>query len=283
MLWNEERDVIPHLCKFLGIGTIKKCRLVCRSWNYEATPVLKARTLIEIKLASGKHDQRRHKEWRWDTEIVEKLGFNARLKISSCKPTLRPLDLETFPMVRNLRSIIVHFYIREEWQKDLSDKIILSSSPTLEELKYEWYFHQDFPSCGEGTVFPKLKKLVLECGRVQAPRDGNPQLEIIGQALAAACPALEFLKIDCSHLYEISKMEMLQKFPQSLNSLELSGHLNADRLECLLKIPSRLKTLDISTTFDSDEIRADELPTILYKFLKKHSPTGKIFYPFGVR
>lgn len=70
---------------------------------------------------------------------------------------------------------------------------------------------------------------------------------------------------------------------RSLNSLELSGHLNADRLECLLKIPSRLKTLDISTTFDSDEIRADELPTILYKFLKKHSPTGKIFYPFGVR
>ncbi|XP_035716034.1 uncharacterized protein LOC118439111 [Folsomia candida] len=120
MLWNEERDerdfkltsdnngnpttspycgpilipdVIPHLCKFLGIGTIKKCRLVCRSWNYEATPVLKARTLIEIKLASGKHDQRRHKEWRWDTEIVEKLGFNARLKISSYKPMLPPLDL----------------------------------------------------------------------------------------------------------------------------------------------------------------------------------------------
>ncbi|XP_035716043.1 uncharacterized protein LOC118439115 [Folsomia candida] len=205
-------DVIPHVCKFLGIRAIKKCQLVCRSWNYEATPVLKARTLTNIRLDSGNCDNRHRKEWRLDGRMEEKLGFNTYLKFSSYKSTLAPTDLETFPSVRNVKSIVVHFYIWEDWQRDLCDKIILSSSPTLEELKYEWFFDQEFVPC-TGTVFPKLKKLVIDCRLFDSQCPRNPPLKMVGKAITESFPALEVLKIDCNNLYEISNVEMLQKFP----------------------------------------------------------------------
>lgn len=55
--------------------------------------------------------------------------------------------------------------------------------------------------------------------------------------------------------------------------MELEGKLKVDQLERLLKIPSSMKKLDFRLIFGNGDIRAHELPTILYKFLKKHSIT----------
>lgn len=150
--------------------------------------------------------------------MEEKLGFNTYLKFSSYKSTLAPTDLETFPSVRNVKSIVVHFYIWEDWQRDLCDKIILSSSPTLEELKYEWFFDQEFVPC-TGTVFPKLKKLVIDCRLFDSQCPRNPPLKMVGKAITESFPALEVLKIDCNNLYEISNVEMLQKFPLQVSDV----------------------------------------------------------------
>lgn len=171
--------------------------------------MLKARTFIRIKLCTGDYDYQ-YQEWRLGTGIVEKLGFVKNLKIMSYTHTLPPLDLEKFPLIRNLKSIVVHFFIREDWQKDLCDKIILNSAPILEELKYEWYFHEDFSPCGGSTVFPKLKKLQLIAGLVQDPRPGNIQHEVVSQAITAVFPALKYLLINCNNLLDISKQEVLQ-------------------------------------------------------------------------
>lgn len=44
-------------------------------------------------------------------------------------------------------------------------------------------------------------------------------------------------------------------------------------MECLLKFPVTLKNLGIEIVFETDNRSVHELPTILYKLLKKHSPT----------
>ncbi|XP_035715357.1 uncharacterized protein LOC118438749 isoform X1 [Folsomia candida] len=205
-------DVIAHLCKFLVIETIKQCRLVCKSWNSGATPVLKARTLIHIPFDSGNSDVRRPKKWRWDKGILEKLRFNVHLMISTYKSTQPPTNLETFPSVRNVKSISVHFYLPEQWQKDLCNKIVQTSATTLEELKLKFHYDQNFPSF-YGTVFLKFKKLVTDWANFQSQPLIYPPLLGISQAITESFPGLQSLSINHAHLREMVKVDILQKFP----------------------------------------------------------------------
>ncbi|XP_035715484.1 uncharacterized protein LOC118438820 isoform X2 [Folsomia candida] len=211
-------DIIPHLCKFLVIKDIKDCRLVCKSWNYEATPVLKERTLINIRLDAGTYGKTPPKEWELDERIAEKLSFNTNIKISANKSLSPPKNLQDFPPIRNLKSILVQIKITEQWQKDFCNEIILGSAPTLEELQL--HCDQNFPSFS-ATVFPRLKKLVINGGRTRAQLD--PVIERIGQAVTEAFPALQCFTINCEHLYEISKLELLQHFPLYLFSRRRAG------------------------------------------------------------
>lgn len=157
------------------------------------------------------------KKWILDERIAEKLRFNAHLKISSTpykfashKSTSPPTNIGNFPSIRNLKSIFVSLYIEEQWQKDFCDKFILTSSQTLEELKFHFYYDQNFPSFS-GTVFPKLKKLVTNSGRYR--NHTNPPIKRICQAVTEAFPAFKYSNINCEDLYEISKLGLLQKFP----------------------------------------------------------------------
>lgn len=59
---------------------------------------------------------------------------------------------------------------------------------------------------------------------------------------------------------------------RSLMSLLLIGECNSVRMECLLEIPASLNKLFFRPYLKIDD-RVDELPTIFYKLLKKHSST----------
>lgn len=97
------------------------------------------------------------------------------------------------------------------WQNDLCEKIILASSTTLENLKFDWDHDQDIPPISK-TVFPKLTKLVIDYEYYYALL-GNKSVERIGQAFTESLPGLIHLKMSCKDLDKISKMQPMPRFP----------------------------------------------------------------------
>ncbi|XP_035712222.1 uncharacterized protein LOC118437375 [Folsomia candida] len=271
-------DVIGHVCKFLATSDIKKCRLVSSSWNYQCTPVLRARTRIRIDLSPGYDDDCERLE-SWDlsyfTDRINLSPVNIDLFIpSSHSYNLTPLDFSAILLFKNLKSFIVHYPAKLEflWMKELSTNIVSSSSTTLEELEFEWLEDEaslDFGSLG-GIVFTKLVKL-----RVDSNFFTNGPVQPIGQVLFAAFPNVKDLAMNCFYLAQISKEGLLPNFTRSLSSLSVVGEFDATRLECLLKIPTSLKKLEIGPAESSLKIdhRVDELPTILHQILSKHATT----------
>ncbi|XP_035711109.1 uncharacterized protein LOC110854659 isoform X2 [Folsomia candida] len=268
-------QVIPHLCKFLATKDIKRCRLVCKSWNYNATHTLKGRTTIKIRLYP-ENDRDTDPFKMWDG-IVQKMQFcqvNVHLEIlNQLEYTLPPVGLKIFPPVGFLKSIFVQVYKAEQWQKDLCDKIVLNSALTLEKLRFEWRHDMDYFPFLRGTTFPELWELILWDIWDRRENDGL-LLERIGQMITEAFPKLEYLKTNCNQLYEIGKMGFLSNFPGSLKSLELTGQLDAKGLKYIAKIPSSLKKLVFhQVSFDAYDPYLNRLPFMLHKLLEKHSPT----------
>ncbi|XP_035716618.1 uncharacterized protein LOC118439425 [Folsomia candida] len=273
-------DVIRPLCQFLSVKDIKECRLVSKSWNYAATPVLEARTGTMIDL----YRQHYPENYPRNDNVEEKVNFRpAKICIligPHLDDALPPMDRKIFSSLTNLKEIYVNFITQPHspWQMDLCDKIILTSSPTLVHLRFIYERDLHFPSLG-GTVFPKLKELATYHRCLGEPTS-DKAVEEIGHAITTGSfPGLEYLEIDASYLCEMSRMEMLQKFPKSLNSLRLYGDLTTTRIESLLKIPHPLKKLEFYMVFllPNDD-REDELPTALYNLLKKHAPTLENLY-----
>ncbi|OXA38685.1 uncharacterized protein LOC118433203 [Folsomia candida] len=264
-------DVIPNLCKFLGTKDIKQCRLVCKSWNYSATPTLKERTTIKIRLYP-ENDTNPLKMW---DGVVQKMKFcedNVHLEIlNPLEYTLPPVDLKIFPPVGFLRSIFVQVYKAEQWQKGLCDEIVLNSAPTLKKLRFEWRHDMDYFPFLRGRIFSELRKLIL--WDIWDRRENDVLLlERIGQMITEAMPKLEYLKINCAQLYEIGKMGFLPNFPRSLNCLELTGQLDAKMLKYITKIPAPLRRLAFhQVSFDAYDQYLSRLPLMLYKLLEKHS------------
>lgn len=61
---------------------------------------------------------------------------------------------------------------------------------------------------------------------------------------------------------------------RSLTSLWLTGYFNTNGMECLLQIPAPLKKLVFHLiSLEGNDDRVDELDTIFYKLLHKHSPS----------
>ncbi|XP_035713129.1 uncharacterized protein LOC118437848 [Folsomia candida] len=90
-------------------------------------------------------------------------------------------------------------------------------------------------------------------------------------------PNLQHLKTDCKTFGALSEFGMLQGLPPSFNSFAVEGGLDATPLECLLKIPSGLKKLSLSRIFfKNDKLQLKEVPIVLYKLLKKQSPSLEI-------
>ncbi|XP_035712251.1 uncharacterized protein LOC118437389 [Folsomia candida] len=241
-----DQDVIGQVCKFLATSDIKNCRLVSSSWNYECTPVLKARTRTRLDLSPGYDENGHYFEFGlcdWDIlDVVKKMKFcpvNVYLGVPSAHHYVLPdVDFAIFPSINNLKSIIVQFPARHEfpWQMKLSTNVIMSSSTTLEELEFDWMEDersQDFPSL-RGIVFPKLMNLMVK-SNFNSFRD-NP-VQRIGQAIVASFPNLKYLEINCDYLED----GLLPNFPRSLTGLQVIGYFDTAKLECLLKIPATLK------------------------------------------
>ncbi|XP_035708185.1 uncharacterized protein LOC118435837 [Folsomia candida] len=267
-------DVISHVCKFLGISDIKKCRLICKSWNDGATTVLKVRSIIAIQLHAENYTE--GDPFKGEEEDKLKFGpVNLHIKISyKYSPeeyTIPRIDPKIYDAVGKLKYFFVQFITEHElqWQKDFCRKIVLKSAPILEKLKFQWDTYHDFPAL-RPLVFPKLKELVIFYGRLARFKSS----ERMGHSITEAFPALEHLEIDTRNLYELSKIEMLPRFPLSLSSLKLSGNLGAEGLESLLKIPGALKRLVFGPISLVTMVQtAHELPPILHRFLQKHSLT----------
>ncbi|OXA39115.1 hypothetical protein Fcan01_26073 [Folsomia candida] len=131
-------------------------------------------------------------------------------------------------------------------------------------------WERDFPPL-RTTIFPKLKKLWLD----SAWYHDDETIANLSTAMAESFPDLEHLQTEACNLLELSKLGMLQKFPMymSLNSLELFEDFYPDWVELLLQIPARLKKLVFNSLCLRSKGRLDEMPTIFYKLLKKHSPS----------
>ncbi|XP_035701000.1 uncharacterized protein LOC118433306 isoform X2 [Folsomia candida] len=258
---------MPHIFKFLGVQDIKKCRLVCKSWHYFATPVLKANSMTLIPCYPVGDD---------NNDILERLvhfcPVNIHLEIECpIKCSKSPRNPKMFPNVTNLKSIFISYPTKKlQWQTTVCKKLIANSASTLERLSFQWSGNQlDFAPVHR-TVFPKLRE--LEIFKRSLPR--YEDLERIGQVVIESFPALESLKIDSGILYKISKLGVLPKLPLSLKSLEMKGYSSYKQMYYLLNIRCSLKTLVLDRVkFDDIGHRVDELPTILYSVLKTFSPT----------
>lgn len=143
---------------------MKQCRLVSQSWNLGATPVLKERTRMKINLCAENEDKELD-------GIIGKLKFSplhVSLEVEkspdekeSKSPGPPPPDLKLFSTVENVKSVLVDYDGRQEWQKDLCYKIILTSAPTLEDLSLDCSNDFDVPSFPRDTLFPKVRELAI--------------------------------------------------------------------------------------------------------------------------
>ncbi|XP_021965111.1 uncharacterized protein LOC110860387 [Folsomia candida] len=253
-------DVIPHVCKFLGIQDIKHCRLVCKSWNYGATSVLKNKTIIIIPLYPKKSDSAHTED-----ETKDKLTFS-HTNVCLVMGGHQSMDPKIFDEVTNLKSIVVRSSTKKPLQKDLFHKIILNSASTLKTFIFGGGESLEFPSF-RGVVLPKLTHLAI----YHFWDEGSQDIERIGHAITEAFPALQHVKIAYRYMPGLSEMKFLPKFPTSVNSLELHELLDINRMNCLLEFMNPLKTLKFSSTSFQDLV--DDLPLLFYKFLKKQSPT----------
>ncbi|OXA38882.1 hypothetical protein Fcan01_26438 [Folsomia candida] len=253
-------NVISSLCKFLSVKDIKECRLVSQVWNQSATPVLKARTRMDIELCQDNG---------WGG-IIEKLKFSpVHVSLEVKDESIPSPDPEVpFPLMENLKSLWLNCEGGNQPGKDFCHKIILTSAPILQELELECSNDPDVPALQPGTLFPKLKDLGISYWWELEDDAAEKVAQII-----TACPALECLRTYYSYLDGFGRMKLLQKLPPSFSSLTLDGDLNADGLEVLLKIPSPLKKLTFEIQYDAELQKGDYLQENLYKLLHKHSPT----------
>ncbi|XP_021953635.2 uncharacterized protein LOC110850506 isoform X2 [Folsomia candida] len=274
-------DIIPHLCKFLTLQDIKQCRMVSHPWNYAATPVLKSRSMIKIRLSPEnlkECDEPANYEqagsWASILDAMEFRPVNINLLISGQLES--KMDPKIFTQLKNLliniQLISIQYATRNQtaWEEEIIQKIMQTSSTTLEELRCQSSVRSAFP-CMSDIIFPKLKKLVLN----YSFHSVEHILSRIGQAMADAFPIIEHLGIGSSHLYIISmRSKILETFPSTLNSLEVIGLIDAQDMNDLLKISVPLKTLRLSLIYyDDTECSLDERPIFLYNLLNKHSPS----------
>lgn len=136
----------------------------------------------------GDHFKGEQMRWR---DIAERLIFspvNILLEISETHSLNMPLTgLEVFPFVRNIRSVSIGITTNKnlEWEKKLRDRILLTSAPSLVELKFRCTPGYELSPLS-GVVFPKLRKLETDCGW----EPGSKALKIIGNAITESFPAL---------------------------------------------------------------------------------------------
>lgn len=196
-------QVIHHLSSFVATQDLRELRLVSKSWNYAVTPVLKARTKTILKLDGNMAD------------IKEQLEFSPINLYLLVEHPNQPftLDPATFPSIRNLKSIYFSYIADRHGYlgvQEVCRKIVLASSGSLQELKFEWDNESDVPSF-ESAVFPKLRNLGTD---YFSDDDDAIVIKNLGHAITQSFPNLEHLAIGAENLHAIWELGLLPKFPR---------------------------------------------------------------------
>lgn len=302
--------MLYEILKHLPLDDIKTCRLVCSTWNDEATKLLMKRSVAPLDLSQGYisvasrvklfsyvHEMKDVvSQGRFCLELPSCSDFGPEGKGGKGGPGDKLLSDMTwffkggFPHPVTTLDLSGSVRCKKEW--DMWSSILENVGLHLEELSIKLELDlttQESPSSKPFQVnFPVLKQLALKPAAVDKifTQQGFEFIEVDNGlkmkdwvvSFVNASPKLQSLTLDSSDLYSAFTTLVLEQVIQGgfphLNSLKLSDYPDST-LKVLLKLPRRLEKLTLNCNGYEEETVKDL--SLLEEVIKKFSPSLEYF------
>ncbi|XP_035711394.1 uncharacterized protein LOC118436864 [Folsomia candida] len=282
-------DVTPFICSWLPLHDVKNCRLVSRSWNISAKPILKQKSVIKLECDFNTKEIARNAKFK-----REMTAFGRPLHhVDIDTWNIANLDLGSEPYLDN-----VHFFtkylsvqrlgislgINSVWMPQFLEQVLLYSAHTLVEL--DLHIFEDSLKEGDsragfcgGKIFNTVKKLTLTFAtlfwRIVPPRVPGVHYTSVPQILAAF-PNIVELRVTGS-LLPVLFVEGSPS-PRFLSKLCVTNGMSGSQCNALLNLTQPLKHLYIKSASDPRDPDWEdgvdiEVSQCLYEVLSKNRHT----------
>ncbi|OXA38396.1 hypothetical protein Fcan01_26886 [Folsomia candida] len=267
-------DVISSICSWLPVPDVKNCRLVSRTWNVAAKPILKQKSVINLECSFHKGETARNAKFKREMASFGRplnhvdisldefaiVDFKSKLYLDHVKFFTKDLSVQKLGISSQISSI---------WMSQFLEQILVNASPNLVQVELGLYVYGHLMKgedpfiefCG-GKIFATVKRLELpfsatnwSLGTVRVPQ------------ILAAFPNIEELRVSAELLPVLF-----------LSKLWVTSGMTGSKCAALLNLTQPLKHLNIerahnpSDDEDDWDEEVDVVPS-LYEVLSKHRHT----------
>ncbi|OXA49436.1 hypothetical protein Fcan01_15404 [Folsomia candida] len=288
-------DVISSICPWLPLPDVKNCRLVSRTWNVAAKPILQKKSIIRLNCDFDKKEIARNAKFQREMASFGGPLHHVEIRMGDYK--IRPVkndpefsvddfkkrkvyldDVHFFAKCLSMQKLGIRGYLEWAFIFEFIENVLLSCSSNLVEVGMDMRIQKnlgknDFPPefC-DGKVFNTVKKLELSFFAV------NKELGVVKvPQILAAFPNIVDLRVSGNLLPVLFPEGSVS--PRFLSKLWAKEDMSGFKCTALLNLTQPLKHLHIERAFNPRGAKYGEgnddvdVAPVLYEVLSKHCHT----------